>query len=592
MNKPKFVFEDVPLFMGLINDLFPGLEVPRVANAQLEAAVRQDLAEHGFEHSRTAAFDLQVDKVVQLYETQLTRHTVMVVGPTQGGKTVVIETLARARLAAFNSATKLHKLNPKAQNLNELYGVMDPLTRDWTDGILSKLFRQCNLPLNKANANTVNWIVFDGDVDALWVENMNSVMDDNKLLTLPNGERILLQDHCKILVEVADLQYASPATVSRCGMVFVDPKNLGYFPYFDRWARDRGVSCGEEAEVLNELLVKYMQPCVDFVLAGLVDDDAAVGGGGKLTLMVPQTEGNFARQLCSMYTAVMRLDAAVEGVDAGDKEAVKRHAADLLALRCDAAVVESVFVFCLVWSVGGCLDSESRARFDAFLKQLSQRPMMDQANKGGLPKPESLFDYQFVLSGRLPCQWVPWSRHVAKYEAPVPFKFSRIIVPTVDTVRNRFLIAGSTRIGAPALFVGASGTAKTITCASFLNDQTSGGGDEETSSSTAALTINFSSRTTAADVQRILEDNVEKRGPVWAPPGGKRLLVFVDDLNMPVVDTYGTQQPIALLLLLINERKMFERGGDLDVMQVGFMWLLCVVVVGGGHVMRIWSSRS
>lgn len=59
------------------------------------------------------------------------------------------------------------------------------------------------------------YLVFDGDVDAVWVENMNSVMDDNKLLTLPNGERIRLQSHVKLLFEVADLQYASPATISR-----------------------------------------------------------------------------------------------------------------------------------------------------------------------------------------------------------------------------------------------------------------------------------------------------------------------------------------------------------------------------------------
>ena len=46
------------------------------------------------------------------------------------------------------------------------------------------------------------YLVFDGDVDAVWVENMNSVMDDNRLLTLPNGERIRLQPHCRLLFEV------------------------------------------------------------------------------------------------------------------------------------------------------------------------------------------------------------------------------------------------------------------------------------------------------------------------------------------------------------------------------------------------------
>ena len=60
--------------------------------------------------------------------------------------------------------------------------------------------------------SAVRYIVYDGDVDAIWVENMNSVMDDNKLLTLPNSERIRLTPHCAMLFEVGDLQYASPAT--------------------------------------------------------------------------------------------------------------------------------------------------------------------------------------------------------------------------------------------------------------------------------------------------------------------------------------------------------------------------------------------
>ena len=95
--------------------------------------------------------------------------------------------------------TKLHVMNPKACSVIELYGVLDPVTRDWTDGLLSNIFREINRPTDK---NERKYILFDGDVDALWVENMNSVMDDNKLLTLANGERIRLQKHCALLVEV------------------------------------------------------------------------------------------------------------------------------------------------------------------------------------------------------------------------------------------------------------------------------------------------------------------------------------------------------------------------------------------------------
>lgn len=90
-------------------------------------------------------------------------------------------------------------MNPKACSVIELYGILDPITRDWTDGLLSNIFREINKPTEK---NERKYILFDGDVDALWVENMNSVMDDNKLLTLANGERIRLQKHCALLVEV------------------------------------------------------------------------------------------------------------------------------------------------------------------------------------------------------------------------------------------------------------------------------------------------------------------------------------------------------------------------------------------------------
>jgi hypothetical protein len=88
-----------------------------------------------------------VDKCIQLYETILVRHTTMVVGPTGGGKTVVFNTLQKAMAPAFGNQVKTFVINPKAQTVSELYGVMDPLTRDWTDGMLSKIFRTINQPL-------------------------------------------------------------------------------------------------------------------------------------------------------------------------------------------------------------------------------------------------------------------------------------------------------------------------------------------------------------------------------------------------------------------------------------------------------------
>jgi dynein heavy chain len=147
----------------------------------------------------------------------------MCVGPTGSGKSAVIEVLKRVENAG------IYYINPKAITVNELYGVMEMSTREWKDGLLSKVFRVANEKVQGYTGEyQPKWILFDGDVDAVWVENMNSVMDDNKLLTLINGDRIRLERFCKLLFEVYDLQYASPATISRCGMVYVDPKNLGY----------------------------------------------------------------------------------------------------------------------------------------------------------------------------------------------------------------------------------------------------------------------------------------------------------------------------------------------------------------------------
>ncbi|MEW5308429.1 MAG: hypothetical protein WDW38_000392 [Sanguina aurantia] len=526
MNLPKFVFDDVPLFLGLINDLFPGMDCPRVRYPHFNDVVEADLAEHGY--MVLADPSEQVDKVVQLYETMMTRHTTMVVGQTGGGKTVILNTLARSQ-TKLGKKTTLFTINPKALSVAELYGVLDPDTRDWTDGLLSNIFREINKPL-AGDKDEGRYLVFDGDVDAVWVENMNSVMDDNRLLTLPNGERIRLQNHCKLLFEVFDLQYASPATISRCGMVYVDSRNLGYKPYIWTWLNKRPKQA--EVDILKGLFDKYVERCIDWVAEGVDGDDLV----RRPKMSVPLTRLNMVTQLCHL------LDASIS-----DHPRMQ-----------DPQVLEALFVFCVVWSIGAVMVQQpgapDRDRFDALLKHIASMGLVDAERLSSTQLPaKSLYEYCFDTSDGL---WKAWKTFVVPYQPPLDGQFSRILVPTVDVMRTTWLLSTVIGSGKPCLLVGESGTAKSVTIAAYLASMEPG--------ANIVLNINFSSRTSSQDVQRTIEDSTEKRTKdTYGPPSGQTLIMFIDDLNMPRVDQYGTQQPIALLKLFIERKGLYDRGKEL-----------------------------
>ena len=138
----------------------------------------------------------------------------MLVGSAMSGKSEVAETLAIG-LTLMDDKVRISKINPKAVSIGRLYGDFEKLTRDWQDGILSRTVREATESQDRS------WIILDGPVDAIWIENLNTVLDDNKKLCLISGEIIKYTPKMTMMFEVEDLAEASPATVSRCGMVYL-----------------------------------------------------------------------------------------------------------------------------------------------------------------------------------------------------------------------------------------------------------------------------------------------------------------------------------------------------------------------------------
>jgi dynein heavy chain len=536
-NTPRILPPDYPVFMGLLRDLFPAQELPHLKNSSLQTkcacvcAQKKLQPEDGF-----------LKKMLEFEEVLKVRHSVMLIGPAGCGKSTIWSTLAACHNADDSGnalpkhLTVYESINPKAITADELYGYMT-LENDWKDGVLSSIMR--NMSKNAApftDAQTYKWVVLDGDIDAVWIESMNTVMDDNKVLTLVSNERIPLTKAMRLVFEISSLVNATPATVSRAGIIYVDEGHIGWYPVVESWLQQRESSA--EAGILPGLFKKY----VDGIFSALDET--------KAETIVPVVSIAMVEMLCRL------LDGLLSLVGEHDKT---------------PEVLENAFIYCGMWAFGGALASDKgtddRMAFSTHLKAVAKYKFASASTASGstsYPAPTggadansaamlasgnaNLFDFYYDVTRN---ELVYWGDKVPALMPIGDVPFHALVVPTMESTRIHAVVDLLLRKRNPTILVGSSGSGKS----SLVHEHMKGMEDDLTYAH-----VGMHHFMDARELQSRLEQYLEKRsGRVYGPLYNRKLVYFLDDLNMPFVEEFGTQTALALLRQYMDYNSWYDR---------------------------------
>lgn len=377
----------------------------------------------------------------------------------------------------------------------------------------------------------------------------NSVLDDNKLLTLPNGERLNLPPNVRVMFEVEHLRYATLATVSRCGMI-----------WFSEEVIDTAMICQHQLSTLALTTV------------GADDNDSGDFGDGTVSdgqvqkqvvdLLQPffTSEGLVSRALEYVqtlphimdFTTVRALNTLFSLLRATLRNVLDynaRHGDFPLSSERVEAYVTKRFLLNLIWSFAGDSPLDTRALFGDYLRVESGVETPDLT--GG-----SLIDYDVDVAS---AQWTSWQSRVPTVEVEThAITQSDVVIPTIDTVRHEDVLYSWLAEHRPLMLCGPPGSGKTMTLFSALRKLP----DLE------VVGLNFSSATTPELILKTFEQYCEYKktpnGVVLAPQQiGRWLVVFCDEINLPALDKYGTQRVISFLRQLM-ESNGFWRTTDLS----------------------------
>lgn len=376
-----------------------------------------------------------------------------------------------------------------------------------------------------------------------------SVLDDNKLLTLPNGERLNLPPNVRIMFEVEHLKYATLATVSRCGMIWfsedvVEP-SMVYQYYLSTLST---VPLDADDEDASDVLLRRTDAAPETSanlstqkqISGVLERYFADGDLVSSALTFAETiehimDFTTTRALNTLFSL---LNKTVRNII----EYNLQHPDFPLGPERVEQYVTKRLLVSIIWAFSGDAKLDSRAEMGDFLR-----------NQTGIDLPPlgsnaSLLDYDVQISNG---EWVAWASRVPVIDIEShAVTASDVVVPTMDTVRHEEVLYSWLSEHKPLMLCGPPGSGKTMTLFSALRKLP----DME------VVGLNFSSATTPELILKTFEQYCEYRktpnGVILAPVQiGRWLVVFCDEINLPAADKYGTQRVISFI------RQLVESGG-------------------------------
>ena len=545
-----------------------------------------------------------------LWDSMVLRPCVMLVGATLTGKTTAWRTLATAqnvlsrerqcRVASggvIGAAVHVQVINPKALTLEELYGEYEGSSGCciWRDGVLSSVLRRfvgevtpevavcarrCEdlLAEGQSQSNEVvscdeltshRWIVLDGSIDPVWAESVNSLMDDNRTLTLANGDRISVPIGVSLLFETDNLASASPSTISRVGVVYVDSQSVTWETVLESWIEVHG------GELTRATILRQtgggQWPATEIAIA-IADTTqqlrAYIYKYLHELLMICHEIGDVRNAPCAFFRTSNSRAPAIQAIAlfcellASLLETAQATTADFSSSAHGELTPADLWIACAAtWSIGGfAASSADRRKFSDTLLRI--QPSLFPAHCCAwdyFPAREAL-STNGKVTDQTATRMRPWADGLTASWRPSIAAFpGTVLVPTCDTLRVRYILrallaqrSSVKPLLRPILVVGAAAVGKTAIVSCEIADCLG----------VATECITLTSRMRSASIRRTVEQALVRRSKCkfGLPPGKSRLLLFVDDAGVPSIDAFGSQPPLELLRQLIGHGGWWSTG--------------------------------